>query len=124
MSSKANGSTGERQSKALKRIGLLEVVDPSFVIGQRSKLYRACGELELICAALAEQFKREPQELPTYVEDGTWHHTLLEVAPYFYRDNKNLKGYREWFRSLPGHDLGDRPGQMSSIWDWFERKWK
>ncbi|WP_285605819.1 hypothetical protein [Geothrix edaphica] len=108
---------------ALKNIGLLEVVDETYIIGQRSKLYRVKGDLELICAGLFATFGNKDIKLPDSVEDGTWHHTLLEVIPQFYRRGKDYQGLKDWFMALPGSDLGDRCGQMKSIWEWFERKW-
>jgi len=103
--------------QSLKRLGILEVTKDTYMIGSSSKGYQVRGVLKEICDGIL----KNRHEVPTSIEPGHWHSTL--VAEVFYFVRKGREEWDRWFYSLPECQVGDRAYQMENIWKWAITKY-
>jgi hypothetical protein len=98
--------------QSLKRLEILELTKDTYMVGSSSKGYQARGVLKEIC----EEILKNRHEVPTSIEPGRWHSTL--VAEVFYFVRKGREEWDRWFYSLPDCRVGDRVYQMENVWKW------
>lgn len=103
---KLKQSTCSRYIRLAIELGLLEVVNDQYIPEKRAKTYKAKGALLSYLKKTLKERTNFKVKLPKKVKEGQWHSTIVQVASTTFRTN--LKGFIEWFKSLPGWDIGDR----------------